>query len=57
MRWPFRRAADRVSHKWLRELDRKGDRIEFHGVTIMWPIRKVFNESAVWNRAKDKRRA
>lgn len=58
MRWPFRRhAADRVSRSWLRDLDRKGDRIEFHGVKIAFPIRKMLNDSPVWNRAKDKRRA
>lgn len=56
MRWPFRR-ADLVSRQWLRDLDRKGDRIEFHGVKIAFPIRKQLNESALMNTFRLRKRA
>ena len=33
-----------VSDRWLRELDRQGSRIEFHGVRWPWPLNKLMHE-------------
>lgn len=50
----IREKAD-FSEAWRRDLARRGDRIEFHGVSIKWPIRKLLNESPLWNRAKERK--
>lgn len=50
MRWPFRRAAC-VSPRWLRNLDRSLQRVEYHGVwKAIWPIDKSANEHGKFNR-------
>ncbi len=48
---------ERVSDSWLKAQDRTTDRVEYHGVSIQWPIRKQQNESPLWNARKMKRRA
>jgi len=52
-RW---RRPDLVSATWLKEQQRRESRIEFHGVAIRWPIRKVLNDSPIWNAAKEQER-
>lgn len=41
-----------VSDQWLREQDRRESRIEFHGAVPRWPIKKLLNESPIWNANK-----
>ena len=43
-------SSDRVSTAWLRQADQRESRIEFHGVSFAWPIRKITNESPIWNK-------
>lgn len=43
------RHRDAVSLDWLHDQDRRESRIEFHGVVPRWPIKKILNESALWN--------
>ena len=49
--------ARHVSVKWLYEQDVTDSREPFEGVSIRWPIKKLINESPIWNREKLKRRA
>lgn len=35
-----------VSERWLTDLDRKASRVEFEGVRIQFPIRKLLNEAS-----------
>ena len=44
-----------VSAEWLRESERKSSRVEFVGVRIQFPIRKLVNESGKWNARRLKR--
>lgn len=59
MRWLRRwfTRSDRVSAIWLAEHAHRGDRIEFHGVNIRFPIRKLINEAAPFNTRTLRRRA
>ncbi len=50
-------SRNRVSLRWLRDQDHRESRIEFHGVCPKWPIKKVLNESPLWNRTKLKKSA
>ncbi len=50
-------ASKRVSRRWLRDLDSREARIESHGVCWQWPVKKILNESPLWNRAKLRRSA
>lgn len=45
-------ASNRVSARWLRAQDRRESRIEFHGAVPKWPMKKLLNESPIWNRNK-----
>ena len=57
-RWLTGRGSERhVSRAWIWEQERREDRAGFEGVSIRWPIKKLVNESPVWNREKLKRRA
>jgi len=38
--WPFRRRGLLMSKAWRREQGRLSSRIEFHGVTIAFPIKR-----------------
>lgn len=49
------RKPDLMSAAWLAHQERQEQRIEFHGVAIRWPIKKLLNESPAWNKAKQKR--
>lgn len=46
-----------VSGEWLRDQERKSDRVEFVGPSIQFPIRKLVNESGKWNARRLKRQA
>ena len=46
-----------VSADWLQNQQRRESRIEFHGVNIKFPIKKMINESPAMNRQRLKRRA
>lgn len=46
-----------VSADWLKDHQRKDQRIEFHSAPFAWPIKKVLNESSIWNREKLRKRA
>lgn len=46
------RHPDAVSLDWLEHQDRRESRIEYHGAVPRWPMRKLLNESPLWNRAK-----
>lgn len=46
-----------LSAEWLKDQQRREQRIEFHSVPIRWPVKKLLNESSLWNREKLKRRA
>ncbi len=48
---------ERVSDSWLKAQDRTADRVEYHGVSIQWPIKKAINESAKWNAKRLRNRA
>jgi hypothetical protein len=48
----FRRRDDRLSDRWLRDHQRSMTRIDFHSAPMQWPIKKLHNESPIWNRAK-----
>lgn len=57
-RWFTWRGDDtHLSDRWLKEQARKGDRVEFHGPPIRFPVNKPADESAWWNRDLLKRRA
>ena len=43
-RWT-RRREDVVSPRWLKEQQRLLSRVEFHGPSFRWPIRKLQNEA------------
>lgn len=45
-----------MSQDWLKSQDRLMARVEHHGPSIQWPIKKVYNESPEWN-ARRLRRA
>ncbi len=49
--------STRVRESWLRDLDRRESRNDFHGVSIRWPINKVANEQARFNTYRLRRRA
>lgn len=46
-----------VSESWLRDQERRSDRVEFVGVRWSWPVNKLKNDAAKWNAARLKRRA
>ncbi len=51
------RGADQMSSAWIAEQQRKSSRIDFQGVRIAFPIKKVINESPLYTRhQEDKRR-
>jgi hypothetical protein len=55
----FRREREEVmSAAWL-EKHRASSQIDYEGVAIKWPIRKLTNESPMWNaqKLKQERRA
>lgn len=43
-------AGDTVSARWLRDQDRQGHRVEFHGPRITFPIRRPDQQNPEWNR-------
>lgn len=50
-------AGDCLSRAWLRDQQRQGHRIEFHGPRITFPIRPVHQQSPEWNRFALRRQA
>ena len=48
---------ERVSRSWLRRHDQAQTRVEFHGVRMQWPVKKLINESARMNRHRLRRSA
>jgi hypothetical protein len=56
-RRPHVRQIAPVSRAWLAEQDRLARRDTAVGVSIKWPINKIVNEAALFNRARTKRRA
>jgi hypothetical protein len=52
----LRHHPDLVSSDWLRDLQRR-EREEFHGPRMQWPVKKIMNDSALWNREKLRKRA
>lgn len=48
----FVRREDRVSQAWLDAAGRREARIEWHSAPMQWPVKKLHNESPIWNRAK-----
>ena len=50
------RSPNLMSAAWLKERERLEPRIEYQGVTIVWPIKKVLNESSQWNRHQEAKR-
>ena len=47
----------RVSSDWLKQRSQQDTRIEFHGVSMQWPINKRINEHALFNTKRLRRRA
>ena len=47
----FRR-DDAVSQRWLKDQARQASRVEFHGVAIRWPIKKLVNDAGQFNRRR-----
>jgi hypothetical protein len=52
-------AAPRVSAAWLRAQDARDAeaRNSFEGPAWKWPVKKLLNESPIWNRERQRRRA
>lgn len=48
--------SDLVSETWLKEFQQR-EREEFHGPRMQWPVKKIMNDSALWNREKLRKRA
>ena len=48
--WRRLRHPDAVSLDWLREQDRRDNRVPSDGVAITWPINKLVNESPTLRR-------
>lgn len=55
--WRRRQQGQHVSMEWLREADRKTERVDFQGVRFKWPINKVVNEHPAWNTKRLRKRA
>ena len=56
-RWLWRERDQGVSLRWRNEQARIDGQCGIEGVSIRWPIRKITNEAAIFNRAKLKKRA
>jgi hypothetical protein len=55
--WLHRRwTADRVSSEWMQEQLRKSSRIDFQGVRISFPIKKLLNDSPLYTRHQEAKR-
>ena len=46
-----------VSTDWLRRHERQQTRVEFHGVRMQWPVKKLINDSGRFNRHRLRRSA
>ena len=51
------RHPNTVSVDWLRDQDRKESRIGFEGVAWKFPVKKILNDSSLWNTNKLRRSA
>lgn len=46
-----------VSRSWLRHHEQTETRIEFHGVRMQWPVKKLINDAGRFNRHRLRRSA
>lgn len=47
-----RQLADRVSADWLYQQERRDEQNTFEGVAWSWPVKKLSNDAAHFNRAR-----
>lgn len=46
-----------MSQAWWKDRGRLESRVEFHGPALTWPIQKLANDAARWNRQRLRRSA